>query len=122
MTSGEKPQDPRLLHTIGLDIGRVMRDVGRRGLRRQLSGTLRDLESFYLSEERRERLAGLKPASKLAHRLLWLLRGLLMKLPPARRVLLALALVLIVVGNATLRFGNVSLNFDFMRPATCCCW
>ena len=79
-------------------------------MRRAAARTLGDLEAFYLSDERRQRLAGMGQLRRWLHRVAWLLRGLLLSLTPARRVLLALALLLCV--RAQWNAGGQSLQVD----------
>ncbi len=107
-----KPPSPRLFRTLRSDVGHVTADVMRRGLWRQFSGTLGELESFYLSDDARARLAAMPAISRWAHRAWWLLTSLLMKLTPARRVLLALGLFMLVWGDYTINYSNVHLTFN----------
>ena len=87
---GERPQ---LLETLSNDVRVVAEDIWRRGFTRSIGGTLSGLEQFYLSREERQRLAELRGVRRFIRRIWWFLRGLLMKLTPARRILLAFALV-----------------------------
>lgn len=119
----ESRSEPRLLRTLKTDVGRIFDDVRKRGVRREIGGTLSEIEAFYLSEAARQRLARMSLLPRLAHRLWWLTRGLLMKLTPARRVLLALGLFLMAFrleyssGDVTVEFrwlGNVLVVFVLM--------
>jgi hypothetical protein len=112
--SGVRP----LLDTFRDDVRTVAADVRRRGVRRAVGGTLSGLETFYLADDDRRALAAMKPFKRWVHRVWWLFKSLLLKLTPARRMLLALALFLIIarvqfqVGQVDLRvplFGNLLL-------------
>jgi sigma-B regulation protein RsbU (phosphoserine phosphatase) len=85
-----------LIRTLTRDTRRVFGETRRRGFRRAGARTFEDLEAFYLSEERRQRLAGMGRLRRWLHRGAWLLKSLFLNLTPARRVLLALAMLLCV--------------------------
>lgn len=86
------PPEPRLLATLGRDVKQVISDTRRAPHRAAIGRTLTDLETFYISPARRERLARAGLIRRWLMRLWWLFTGLLMKLTPARRVMLALGL------------------------------
>jgi serine phosphatase RsbU (regulator of sigma subunit) len=65
-------------------------------LRRAFSAGLSDLETFYLDEDKRRRLAGMGRIRRTVRRVIWLVGSLLLKLTPARRVMLAVALVFLM--------------------------
>ena len=77
----------------------------RRGVTRSVHGTFAGLEEFYLTEEDRRHLQTLPRFRRLLRRVWWLVRGLLLKLTPARRIMLAAALVSILLG-----YGRVDIN------------
>jgi hypothetical protein len=91
-------QEPRLFTTLRSDVERVLDDVNKRGVHHEVRRTFGDLETFYLSEKTRQRLRAKSPIVRWLFRFGWLMRGLLMKLTPARRVLLASALLLLFMG------------------------
>jgi serine phosphatase RsbU (regulator of sigma subunit) len=86
-------------------------DLKKRGWRREVGASLSGLETFYLSEADQVRLREMTFIPRLLHRLWWLVKGLLMKLTPARRVLLAIVLVLIASGDQRVQVGGRSVNF-----------
>ncbi|MGH9749542.1 MAG: PP2C family protein-serine/threonine phosphatase [Candidatus Polarisedimenticolia bacterium] len=74
----------------------------RGGLRRDLRGLYR----FYLDEERRAELAAMGRVRRSFKILSWLLKSLLQKLSPGRRLALASALVMAFLGETTIHpFG-----------------
>jgi hypothetical protein len=91
--TGER--EPRLLRALGQDVRRLGADIRREGLQRPVRRTFSDLKEFYLSAERKQRLAGMGRLKRTFFFSLWLLKGLFLKLTPVRRVLLVLALVFI---------------------------
>ena len=102
--------EPPLIRTLARDTRRVFAETRRAGFRRAAARTFGDLDAFYLSEERRQRLARMSWLSRWLHRGAWLLRSLLLSLTPARRVLLAGALLLCV--RAEWNGDGQSLQFD----------
>ena len=83
---------PRLLDTLTDDARRQREDVFQARCAPSVSGTLSSLEAFYLTSEERQRLAELGNLRRQFRRVWWFIRGLLMKLTPARRIMLAAAL------------------------------
>jgi len=77
---------------------------------------LQDLYYFYLDDERRTELAGMGRLRRACMVLLWILKSLLMKLSPARRVMLLIAMVLGMIGWKAISIGeSLDMDFDF-RP------
>ena len=111
--ASERSSGAPLFRTLRTDVGRVLEDVRRRGVRREIGGTLSELEAFYLSEEARKELARLPAVPRLAHRLWRLIKSLLLKLTPARRVLLALGLFL-AVAQIQYTAAHVSVNLRWL--------
>jgi hypothetical protein len=64
-----------LIRTLTRDTRSVFGETRRQGFRRAGARTLEDLEAFYLSEERRQRLAGMGRLRRWLHRGAWLLRA-----------------------------------------------
>ncbi len=106
---------PRLFETLKGDVGRITADVRKRGVRREIGGTLSELEAFYLSADARQRLGRMPRVRRLLLRLWWLLKSLLMKLTPARRMLLAMSLVLVLSG---VRVEFESFGVSLRLPVT----
>lgn len=105
-SSGERGRPSRpLMSTLSDDVRTVSEDVLRRGVTRSVHGTFAGLEAFYLTEEDRRELQALPGYRRWLRRTWWLVRGLLLKLTPARRIMLAAALVSILLG-----YGRVDIN------------
>lgn len=100
----------QLWTTLTDDVRIVIDDIQRRGVKRTVGGTFTSLERFYVTEGDRKRLAELSEFRRWLRRIWWLVKGLLMKLTPARRVMLAAALVLFVLGIE--RFNAGRLRFE----------
>jgi phosphoserine phosphatase RsbU/P len=102
-TSTSPPQAER-------GLGRtVLTDLRQPDLRRSVRREFAELYSFYLSEERRAELARMGTVRGIFWFWGWLLRSLLMKLSPARRVMLLGALILIVGGSWSVKTENVQV-------------
>jgi len=76
---------------------------------------LQQLYAFYLDDERRDELASMGRIRRAFSVLFWILKSLLLKLSPARRVMLLVALVFAVVGWKKLEISSVVMDFD-LRP------
>jgi sigma-B regulation protein RsbU (phosphoserine phosphatase) len=109
----ESPADPRLLDTLREDFRHVGYDFRQRGWHGTAGRTLTELEAFYLSTHAKQRLSEMHVIQRWAVLLWWLLKSLLLKLTPARRVLLAVSLILLVTGIQTVRFGVNEVSFRF---------
>jgi sigma-B regulation protein RsbU (phosphoserine phosphatase) len=98
-------------------LGRTVIDDLRRARLQRLGEEFRELYYFYLDEEARNRLAGMGRIRRAFLLLGWLLKSLLMKLSPARRIMLLVALVFTVLGKTGLgfTFGGWALAHD-LRP------
>jgi len=96
----------QLWTTLTDDVRIVFDDIQRRGVKRTVGSTFTGLERFYVTEEDRKRLAELSEFRRWLRRIWWLVKGLLMKLTPARRVVLAAALVLFVFGSERFNAGG----------------
>ena len=85
-------------------------------LRQQAGRAWTGLEAFYLSDEKQASLLAKPWALRWFHRSWWLLTSLLSKLTPNRRVLLALALVIVVSNLPRARFDVFGGEIGFPRP------
>jgi sigma-B regulation protein RsbU (phosphoserine phosphatase) len=106
-------QEPRLFHTLRSDVERVLDDVNKRGVSHEVRRTFDELEQFYLSDDSRARLRAKSVVARWFYRIWWLVRGLLMKLTPARRVMLAVALVLLLMGLQHYRIDDEEVVVNF---------
>jgi phosphoserine phosphatase RsbU/P len=93
MPSSSPPSERRVFDTICDDFRAVWPEVRREGLGPTVGHTFADLGDFYLTNGRLERLAGMGRLKRALWLSGWLFKSLFLKLTPARRVLLILALV-----------------------------
>ena len=101
------------MSTLRDDLNDVVADIRTQGFGRAVGGTLSSLEAFYLTDQERRELAQMPPVRHWFRRVIWFIRGLLMKLTPARRVMLAAALLFLVFGSTRLQFGDVRASVRF---------
>ncbi len=104
---------PRLFSTLANDVRVVTDDVLRRGVSRSIGGTLAGLEAFYLTRDERRQLEGLSRGRRFFRRILWFIRGLLMKLTPARRIMLAVSIASFLLGTGRIDIDTVHVGFRF---------
>ncbi|MDE3155696.1 MAG: serine/threonine-protein phosphatase [Acidobacteriota bacterium] len=118
-STGSSQQEPRLFHTLGKDVREVWEDVGRVGVRQTVRRSFSDLEEFYLTTHRRDRLAGMGRVKRTLVLWAWLLKALFLKLTPARRLLLLLSFWLMVEGQFQFSAGRtqVTVSFPFLGIA-----
>jgi hypothetical protein len=106
--SAARDEDPNLRDV-------VLDDLRRTRFRSEFGRELYDLYRFYLSDERRERLTSMGRVHRALSLLGWLLKSLLMKLSPGRRLMLVVAFLCAILGWKSLQVGGVVLSVDF-RP------
>lgn len=86
-----------------------LRGEFKRAVRRDLE----DLYGFYVDEPRRERLAAMGRARRTLFLLGWSLKSMFLKLTPARRTLLFLSVVCLMVGRVSFESGATEFHFNF---------
>ena len=104
--------------TLREDVNNVVDDIRTRGFQRAVGGTLSSLEAFYLTDQDRRELAEMPPLRHWFRRVLWFIRGLLMKLTPARRIMLAAALLFFILGIQRVEFEAFRATFRFQPIGT----
>jgi sigma-B regulation protein RsbU (phosphoserine phosphatase) len=109
-TGTKEPEAERSLPRLVLD------DIRQTDLRGSLRRDLRDLYRFYLSEDRRAELAGMGTMRGIVWFWIWLVRSLYLKLTPARRVTLLIALVFLSMNRIqwTMGTAEVSIHLGFV--------
>ena len=96
-------------------IGRLVVEDVKRGRHGQtLRRDLRDVYRFYLSEEERERLASMRKVRRFVWIGWWLIRNMLRRLSPNRRLILVFAFAIFVF-RPQIESANVHLDLDFSR-------
>ena len=97
MAMPPSPHPPsKLFATLRVDLFQVTADIRKRGFTRSIVAARDEAETFYLDRESREQLARMGSVRREITRVAWLIRSLLLRLTPMRRVLLAIALILLV--------------------------
>lgn len=104
------PASSSLFDTLKNDLRVVIDDISQRGVSRSVGGTLSNLEAFYLTEDDRRRLLTMTPVRRWIRRIWWFTKGLLLKLTPARRLMLAAALVSVLLGAQRIDVGPRTQN------------
>lgn len=103
-------RDPRVWDTLRHDFREFRSDMGQGNWRRSLGQTMADLEAFYLTEERRAQLAAKGRVARWLYSGAWLFKSLFLKLTPARRVLLVVALVALWMSQQGWRNGAIRVD------------
>lgn len=109
-TSQTAPDEDTRLHQVVID------DLRRTELRRDYLQEIKQLYYFYVDEERRAKLDGMGRIRRAFHLLAWLVKSLLLKLSPARRLVLVVAFLCnLLLGPTSINVGSVSVSTD-LRP------
>ena len=95
----------------------VFEDVRAGKLREAYRRDLRDIYRFYLTDDQRERVARMGHFKRFFWVSLWLARNLLIRLAPARRVLLVVAALLFLIRPQFDWGQHVRFNFDLSQGA-----
>ena len=104
----------------GDDIGLgklVFQDVRAGKLREAYRRDLRDIYRFYLTDDQRERVAGMGHFKRFFWVFAWLARNLLLRLAPARRILLVVAAVLFMFRPKWTLGTHFRFDLDFSQGA-----
>jgi sigma-B regulation protein RsbU (phosphoserine phosphatase) len=92
----------------------VIDDFRSGGIKRGFSEDLRELYRFYFDEDERERLGRMGPVRRF-FRIAWhLLRALIVRLSPVRRLMLLLSMFLTVQGSVSFTVSDVRTTFSMM--------
>lgn len=102
-TTSNFPSDPRLTQTL-------LADMRGSDFKRTLRRDWLELKEFYLDQARQERLQQMGKFKRFFVSAWWLLKSLLFKLTPVRRVLLALGFIILLTSNTIVYQGN---NLEF---------
>lgn len=104
--------EPRLFRQLREDVRTVGADLRRDGFR-PVSRTFSDLQEFYLSSERKQRLADMNVVKRWIYFSAWTVKSLFLKLTHARRVMLVLGLVIVLgAGRVQINSGDTSVSFN----------
>lgn len=79
---------------------------------RTLRRDLQELYDFYVDEEQRARLRAMHPIKRWFLLAAWLLKGLFLKLTPARRIMLLFTLILFIQGQSTFRLQSAEFSLN----------
>ena len=89
--------------------GTIKDDLGRGDFTRTIRRDFQELKEYMLDEDRKKRLSEMGRIKRALVVMWWLLKSLFFKLTPARRLLLVLGILLIVISRTAVYSGD---NFD----------
>ena len=103
MTSGKKHNEPGFFETLESDLNttRLSKDFRR---------DIKDIIEFYVSPQKQEMLRKMNPVKRGFFYFVWILKSMILKLTPLRRLLLLLGF-LFVITSFKVEMGD--LNFSF---------
>ena len=92
----------------------ILDDIRRGGFKRTLRQDLKDIYHFYLDYETKQRLAQMRRVKRWFLLIVWLLKSLILKLSPIRRILLVTSLILIFIGRSDINVDGGTISFNNM--------
>ncbi|MFZ1292515.1 MAG: PP2C family protein-serine/threonine phosphatase [Melioribacteraceae bacterium] len=88
-------------------------DISEGGFSTNISKDYSDLKEFFLTGERKQQLSGMGKIKRFFYMLWWMLKELLFKLNPTRRLLLIIGIFFLVsAGRFGLNGNNVNFSYD----------
>jgi sigma-B regulation protein RsbU (phosphoserine phosphatase) len=122
MTTAPLPRpEPNLFQTLAHDAQQIWNEVHRTGLKRTIDRTFVELQQFYLTAHSRDQLEGMRKGRRTIYLVVWLLKSLVLRLTPARRVLLALSFFLMWQATSFEHHGDttqISIRFPLLGIVT----
>ena len=120
VSEAHPPAAKGLFSTLKDDWRAISDDVARRRVGPSVHGALAGIEAFYLTTRDREQLATMGRFKRTVVRLWWLLKSLLLKLTPARRVLLIFGIWFLLAGPGAINVSNgkLSIHTPWLGAAT----
>jgi len=92
-------KQPSLSHTLRDDFKDFFRNVSSGEVRRPVSRSFKELREFYIDKDRRKLLESKGFIKRWFLTCFWLLKALLLRLPPVRRVLLLIGIIFLLNTN-----------------------
>ena len=95
-------------------------DMYDQGLFRNLKNDLKDIIDFYLAPSSKEMLKKMNPFKRAFFYIFWILKSMILKLTPVRRLLLLISILLLLTANEISfgsRHSSVTSNWDQLGGA-----
>jgi len=89
--NGETPKGDQKFSKI------IWSDLRRGNFKRTLRRDLKDIYLFYIDEDKRSRLSGMGRIRRWIYLTVWLLKSMFLKLTPARRILVLVSVLFIII-------------------------
>ncbi|MDZ7624859.1 MAG: hypothetical protein U5J96_10530 [Ignavibacteriaceae bacterium] len=102
----DQKREPRIRHTIRSDFRQTK-------IKEEFKSEYKDLKQYFLTSERKEKLARMNPLKKIFVLPWWLIKAMYFRLTPFRRLLLFLGVIfLITSGNFSTGSDGTTINFN----------
>ncbi len=103
-TENRNTNDKKLFNTL-------KDDISGGGFRNDITTDFEDVKEFFLNDERKKQIAGMGRIKAFFYMSWWLLKELLLKLTPTRRLVLIVGILLLILpGKFGMSGGDVSLS------------
>ena len=90
----------------------ILNDLHRGGFRRTLKQDLRDIYQFYLDRNTRARLSEMGWFRRYTRMFFWVIKNMILKLSPVRRILLLISLWFFLAFNSSVQSGDVQVSVN----------
>lgn len=98
-TQSKSDHEPSITKTLIADFKEFFHNIFHGEVKRPVSRSFKELREFYLDKERRKRLAAMGHIKRWFLTGFWLLKAMLLKLRPVRRVLLVIGILFLLTAN-----------------------
>jgi hypothetical protein len=105
-------RDKKKNRSLGGHVRDVLSEMPPPEIKRTLFRDFADIKEFYLEEEQKSRLEKMRPVSRAIYLCGWLLKSLIFKLAPLRRLLLIIAAFMIITENKDISLGTFNFTFN----------
>ncbi|MDZ7317546.1 MAG: serine/threonine-protein phosphatase [candidate division KSB1 bacterium] len=116
MNSNQRSQGSRTSHPPKIRQV-LLEDLRQGGIPGTFWQDLKEIYHFYLDQETKQRLMAMGRVRRGIHVAIWLVKSLILKLNPLRRLLLVAAIILVLLGNSDVRLNqdvHISSNFSYV--------
>ncbi len=94
----------------------IKEDIHEDSLFKNFYRDIKELKEFYISTEKKKKLEKMNPFKRVFFLTLWILKSMILKLTPTRRLLLLIGVILIIIsGSFSVSFADADLRISMGR-------
>lgn len=92
---------------------RLKSDISEQSLSKNFMRDLKDLKEFYISNEKKKQLSKMNPFKRFFFLTFWILKSMILKLTPVRRLLLLFGIIMLFISGGVFRVGDdIQISFN----------